>query len=246
MSFTRVIGGALLLALVGSSIYLAGGGNTEVPDPDTFVLGEGASVDPHLYAETVDATSSESDTALEDRLLETTTTEYVTTTTSAVETTTTAAPDASEASEATTATTQPKKASTTTTQPPATTTTTVASGGYNSSHESSFASKINSLRASNGLGSLSRNGSLDSEARAWSKRMAEQGSLSHSGIGRLLPPWSSVAENVGTGPNVTAVFNALVNSSGHLQHMLGSYDYMGIGVWVDSNGVIWTTHIFAK
>jgi uncharacterized protein YkwD len=107
-------------------------------------------------------------------------------------------------------------------------------------------SKINSLRANNGLGSFARNGSLDAEARAWSKHMAAQGSLSHSGIGRLSPPRSSVAENVGTGPSVSKVFNALVASSSHLQHMLGSYDNIGVGVWVDSNGVLWTTHLFSK
>jgi uncharacterized protein YkwD len=55
-----------------------------------------------------------------------------------------------------------------------------------------------------------------------------------------------VAENVGTGPSVSKVFNALVASSSHLQHMLGSYDNIGVGVWVDSNGVLWTTHLYSK
>lgn len=245
MSFGRVLGGAFLFVLVAAILTLAQTDRTR-----TFVLSEGATaVDPHLYAESVTTPPSpDPEFVLEDRLAETTTTEYVTTTTVTAETTS----SQPESSDESTATTQPKspKASTPTTAPPpppsSTTTTAPAPGGYNSGYESTFASKINSLRASNGLGALSRTGSLDAEARAWSKQMAQQGSLSHSGIGRLIPPWSSVAENVGSGPSVNSIFGALTNSSGHLQHMLGDYTNLGVGVWVDSNGVLWTTHIFSK
>jgi uncharacterized protein YkwD len=240
LTFRRVLGGALALALIAAVLTLA-----QTERAETSVLGEGATTDPHLYAEQVESISDEPEAPEKDEvleLIETTTTEYVTTTTAAVETSTTAIPATTQP---TTATTKPKPGSPTTTAPPATTTT-VASGGFNSGYESSFVSKINSLRANNGLGSFARNGSLDAEARSWSKHMAAQGSLSHSGIGRLIPPWSSVAENVGTGPSVSKIFNALVASSSHLQHMLGSYDNVGVGVWVDSHGVLWTTHIFSK
>jgi uncharacterized protein YkwD len=146
---------------------------------------------------------------------------------------------------ATTTTTAPKQ---TTTTVQATTTTTVAeaAGSYNSAHEGSFASLINDHRSSNGLSALSRDGTLDAEARAWSKHMAEAGGLSHSDIGRFLPPWSTVGENVGYGGTVTTIFNSLVASSGHNENMLnGSFSAFGIGVWVDADGLIWTTHIFA-
>lgn len=76
--------------------------------------------------------------------------------------------------------------------------------------------------------------------------MAEQGGLTHSGIGRLIPPWSGVGENVGSGPSVSAIFGALVASPTHLNNIVGNYDYLGVGVWVDSNGTLWTTHIFAR
>jgi uncharacterized protein YkwD len=240
LTFGRVLGGALALTLIAGVLALA-----QTEPAETSVLGEGATTDPHLYAEQVESSPDEPEAPEKDEvleLIETTTTEYVTTTTAAVETSTTAI---AASTQPTTATTKPKPGSPTTTAPPATTTT-VASGGFNSGYESSFVSKINSLRANNGLGSFARNGSLDAEARAWSKHMAAQGSLSHSGIGRLIPPWSSVAENVGTGPSVSKIFNALVASSSHLQHMLGSYDNVGVGVWVDSHGVLWTTHIFSK
>jgi uncharacterized protein YkwD len=192
LTFGRVLGGALALTLIAGVLALA-----QTEPAETSVLGEGATTDPHLYAEQVESSPDEPEAPEKDEvleLIETTTTEYVTTTTAAVETSTTAIPATTQP---TTATTKPKPGSPTTTAPPATTTT-VASGGFNSGYESSFVSKINSLRANNGLGSFARNGSLDAEARSWSKHMAAQGSLSHSGIGRLIPPWSSVAENVGT------------------------------------------------
>ena len=118
-------------------------------------------------------------------------------------------------------------------------------GGANAEFESQFASLINSYRSNNGLGGLSRDGSLDSRARSWSEQMAGAGGLSHSNIGSLLPPWSAAAENVGLGGSVSSVFDALAGSSGHRANMLGDYTHFGVGVWVDSAGVIWTTHVFA-
>lgn len=144
--------------------------------------------------------------------------------------------------------------SSTTTAPPATSTTTLApvtttappSGGFNSAHENSFVSLINSHRSANGLSALSRNSSLDAEARAWSQQMATQGSLSHSDLGRFLPPWTSVGENVAVGGSVSSIFGGLTASSGHNANMLGDFTHLGVGVWVDSSGTLWTTHVFTK
>lgn len=143
-------------------------------------------------------------------------------------------------------TTQPPAtaAASTTTQPPPPSTTSNP-GGPNGDMESQFASLVNSYRSGNGLGGLTRDGSLDSYARSWSERLAANGGLSHSDIGSLLGSWSSVAENVGMGGSVDAVFNALAGSSGHRANMLGGYTHFGIGVWVDSSGTVWTTHVFA-
>jgi uncharacterized protein YkwD len=152
----------------------------------------------------------------------------------------------------TTDTTTARSATATTTAPPSTTTTVVAattttlSGGFNAGYEGSFASVINAHRASNGLSALARNSSLDGEARAWSQTMASNGGLSHSDLGRFLPPWSSVGENVGVGGSVSTIFGGLTNSSGHNANMLGDFTHLGVGVWVDSAGAIWTTHIFTR
>lgn len=164
--------------------------------------------------------------------------------------------ETTQAETASTASTAPVTAgeSSTTTAPPATSTTTLApvttttspSGGFNSAHENSFVSLINSHRSANGLSALSRNSSLDAEARAWSQQMAAQGALSHSELGRLLPPWSSVGENVAVGGSVSSIFGGLTASSGHNANMLGDFTHIGVGVWVDSNGTLWTTHVFTK
>jgi len=143
-----------------------------------------------------------------------------------------------------------------TTQPPSSvaTTTTVpppppppeVQDGPNAEFEAQFASSINSNRSGNGLGPLTRDGSLDARARSWSEQLASAGGLSHSNLGSLLPPWAAAAENVGTGGSVSGIFDALAGSSGHQANMLGDYTHYGVGVWVDSSGNIWTTHVFTR
>jgi uncharacterized protein YkwD len=164
-----------------------------------------------------------------------------TTTVSTTDTTTVSTTDTTTARSATATTTPP---STTTTTVAATTTT--LSGGFNAGYEGSFASMINAHRSANGLPPLARNSSLNGEARAWSQAMATNGTLSHSDLGRFLPPWSSVGENVGVGGSVSSIFSVLTSSSGHNATMLGDFTHLGVGVWVDSAGAIWTTHIFTR
>ena len=141
----------------------------------------------------------------------------------------------------TTPTTEARAADTTTTAPPAEP---EPAGGPSGDAEATLASKINGLRSNEGLAPLQRNGTLDAEARAWAERMADQGSLSHSNLGRLLPPWSAAAENVGSGGSASDLFGALAGSSGHRSNMLGDYTHLGVGAWVDGSGTIWTVHLF--
>lgn len=162
----------------------------------------------------------------------TTTTRPVTTTTTAPVTTTTTAPVV------------------TTTAPPATTTSTVpvttaATGSFSAPAESEFISKINALRSSVGVPGLAANAELNNYARWWAKQMADSGNFSHSDIGSLLDPWSTVGENIGYGPSVTSVFNALVASTGHYNNMVDPrFTSVGVGAYVDSIGRIWTAHVF--
>lgn len=221
------IAATLLLATAMTSLFSGDGDETAVVSPERLTQSP-------LAAEATAPPDSEAaphsvDTA--------STTAYVTTTAAG-------APGAPQGTVDTTSTT------TVTTKPPATssttTTTTVAGGDYNSSLEAQFVALINDHRADQGLAPLTRSGSLDSEARAWSKQMASEGEIFHSDLGRLLGPWSSVGENVAVGGSVTGLFNALVASDGHNANMLGDFTHIGVGVWVDAGGTLWTTHLFAK
>ncbi|HXV71583.1 MAG TPA: CAP domain-containing protein [Acidimicrobiia bacterium] len=170
-----------------------------------------------------------------------------TSTTTTVPTTTTTLPPSTTTTAAAQASTSPPATSAPTTSPPATSPpTTAAQGGFVGSAESDFASRINSIRSSAGLGGLQRNGSLDSYARDWARSMGQNGSLSHSNIGSLLGPWSAAGENVGVGGSVSVIFDALVGSSGHYDNMVGDWTHMGVGVWRDAQGALWTCHVFAR
>lgn len=139
--------------------------------------------------------------------------------------------------------------STSTTTPAATTTSTSPpppDGDNRDDLAGQFVTLINELRTANGLASLDGSGSLNAEARAWAQVMGEAGELSHSSLGRLLPPWSAAAENVATGGTVGSVFSSLEASSGHLSNMLGDYTHVGSGVWVDTAGRLWTVQLFAR
>jgi uncharacterized protein YkwD len=166
-----------------------------------------------------------------------------TTTTEATTTTTTAPAPAPAPTNSTSSSPRPTPTTTATTAPPPPP---APSGEYRSDYESDFYGRINSLRNANGLGSLSRDGSLDSRARSWAKKMAEAGKLSHSNLSSLLPPWSAAGENVGKGGSVSSVFNALTASSGHYSVMTGDFTHVGLGVWVDANGTLWTVHVFTR
>lgn len=232
---SRLAAGTTIAILTVAVLALAAQDEADlVKNPE--VLSQSVSAAPTTIPEPVDITDRLPD--------ESPTTAYVPTepvAADAAETTSTAAAVAAESS----TTTAPPATSTTTTLVPVATTA-PPSGGFNSGHESSFHALINSHRTASGLAALSRNSNLDAEARAWSKQMAANGGLSHSNLGRFLPPWSSVGENVAVGGSVSSIFGGLTASSGHNANMLGDFTHLGVGVWVDSSGSVWTTHVFTK
>lgn len=148
----------------------------------------------------------------------------------------------------TTTTHAPKRSSR---PPPPTTTspatpTTTASPELRAGYEFEFVSRINSYRSSKGLSTLTRHGALDSRARDWAKYLVGIGYLKHSSLQSLVPPWLGAGENLAIGYQVGPMFSSLVNSSDHRAIMLGDYTHVGVGVWVDGDGAIWTVHVFAK
>lgn len=111
--------------------------------------------------------------------------------------------------------------------------------------ESTLVSKVNSARASNGKAALEVHGDLRSAARSHSKKMADQQKLFHNpNLGSVTTGWKALGENVGVGPNVDALFDAFMGSSSHRANILGSYNYIGVGVEEDDNGIIWVTMVF--
>ena len=163
----------------------------------------------------------------------------------------TTAPPTTAAAPATTA--PPATTTPPTTAPPATTppitappTTAAPAGSFNAAAESDFASRINGLRASVGKPALAGNAELQNYARWWAKYMAEHNSFAHSDIGALLDPWTIVGENIGAGGNVAGIFGALVNSPGHYNNMVEArFTAVGVGVYIDASGKLWTAHVFA-
>lgn len=76
--------------------------------------------------------------------------------------------------------------------------------------------------------------------------MAANGGLSHSDVGSLLGQWSSVGENIGVGYSVSSLFGAFVDSPDHQSNIVGEFTHVGIGVYQDADGALWTTHVFAR
>ena len=154
----------------------------------------------------------------------------------------TTAPPATTSAPATTAppTTAPPPI---TTAPPATT---IPAGNFDGGAEADFLGRINGLRGSVGVGALTSNAELNNYARWWAKEMADSDNFAHSNIGSLLNPWTIVGENIAYGGSVSAMFTGLANSSGHYNNMVESrYTSVGVGVYVDSSGRLWTCHVFA-
>jgi uncharacterized protein YkwD len=171
-----------------------------------------------------------------------------TTSTTAAPSTTTAPPTTTTAAPTTTTTRpKPKPTTTSTTNTTAAPTTTAApAGSFSSSAESDFVNRINGLRADNGLPALKVDGDLKAYARNWAEHMATVDKFQHSDIGDLLNPWTIVGENIGKGGSVASLFQALVNSPGHYANMVeDAFTHVGVGVWIDDDGTMWTTHVFA-
>lgn len=106
-------------------------------------------------------------------------------------------------------------------------------------------SLINAVRADLGVPALTVSSSLSSYARDWTFYMSDTNSFKHSNIGSLLGTWSTVGENIAYGWSVGSMHNALMESPGHYANLTSSnFTHIGVGVWVEDGGKIWTTHVF--
>ena len=102
------------------------------------------------------------------------------------------------------------------------------------------------LRSSLGLGSLSVDSELTSEARTWAQTMKDSGGIFHSSnlAKGISANWKKLGENVGVGGTVDDLFAAFVASPKHYENLVDpAYTSVGIGVvWAD--GRMYTAHRF--
>ncbi|NOY56601.1 MAG: CAP domain-containing protein, partial [Actinobacteria bacterium] len=117
--------------------------------------------------------------------------------------------------------------------------------------EACFLSKINAARTATGAQTLQRDASLAGYARIHSQAMADDGSIYHSTTGDLAPylpsDWVMWGENVGVGGTCAILFDAFMASPLHKENLLNPvFQYAGIGVYIDVDGTLWTTHIFLQ
>jgi uncharacterized protein YkwD len=113
--------------------------------------------------------------------------------------------------------------------------------------ESQFVGRINSLRASKGLGQLQVSGELVSVARRWTDRMVAAGQISHNpNLGsEVSGSWTKLGENVGVGYDVDSLMQAFINSPAHYRNLVDpEWSYVAVGVTVEASGRVFTTHNF--
>ncbi len=110
-----------------------------------------------------------------------------------------------------------------------------------------FVGRMNGLRASRGLAGLSTNGTLAAKAQRWAEYMASVGAISHSNLSDGAPgEWTRLGENVGRGPSVDAIHNALVASPEHYENLTDpGFRYVGVGV-VNANGTYYVSQVFME
>jgi hypothetical protein len=119
--------------------------------------------------------------------------------------------------------------------------------------EASFIAEVNATRASVGLPALLPDVQLTSLARTWASAMrdgtcGEGNFICHASpiSANVTHSWAKLGENVGTGPDVSAIMNAFIASPGHYANIIDAeFTHMGVGVVWDGNRMF-TTHRFMK
>lgn len=113
--------------------------------------------------------------------------------------------------------------------------------------EGTLASRINSSRSAAGKAPLQTYWDLTDDARAHAAAMRNKGSIYHSGnLASVTSGWERLGENVGVGVDANSLHDGFMASSSHRSNILGDFNYMGVGVKTDDEGLMWVTVIFMK
>lgn len=112
--------------------------------------------------------------------------------------------------------------------------------------------RVNQVRAQNGLAPLQYRARLAEVAETWSQDMARTKVLAHNPrISSLIEPgWTAWGENVGFAggyaDNAERIFTGWMGSPGHRANILSArFTSLGIGAATDSRGYLWSTQDFA-
>lgn len=112
--------------------------------------------------------------------------------------------------------------------------------------EQAFVGRINQLRASRGLPTLTVDPELQTQARIWAGVMRDRGHIFHTDDlpAGVTSDWQKLGENVGVGGSVDSLFAAFVASPTHYDNLVDpAYRFVGVGVVWDGDRMF-TTHRF--
>lgn len=113
--------------------------------------------------------------------------------------------------------------------------------------ERDFHALVNIERAKQGLGALEMRSDIVRVARAHSEVMVREWRLHHNPhFSTQITGWQRISENVGFGPSVERIHQALMESEGHRRNILDDrVTEVGIGVRVQ-DGRVWVTQNFRR
>lgn len=109
----------------------------------------------------------------------------------------------------------------------------VALAGCLSEEQKTVQTQINDSRAAAKLSQLVDSSTAATKAQDWAEHLANTGRLEHSRLtdGHQAGTWCRLAENVGTGPSLTSIHRAFLNSPSHRANILNpAFTHMGAGV----------------
>ena len=120
--------------------------------------------------------------------------------------------------------------------------------GPTPSEAQAFVAKVNELRASKGLNTLTVDSNLTAIAQDWSAQMAADHGISHrsnlsSGV---TSNWRRLGENVGMGAGVDPLMEAFIGSPAHYANLVDpTFTHIGVGTFRTAEGLVYTAHEFA-
>lgn len=121
-----------------------------------------------------------------------------------------------------------------------------AASDYSYSDQDEAVFLTNDVRAWEGVAPLAWDDSLAAIAQDWAEQLRDAGAIAHnSSLQRQMWDWWAWGENVGRGPSVALVHNALVNSYSHYANLADpDFTYIGIGVAYDAMGRVYLVEVF--